>query len=52
MPLVVLAERGADPAIDGHYFSQLSDNGRENKQARDQAIIDGLWERSAAIVGV
>lgn len=51
-PLVALAERGADPAIDGHYFSQFSDHGRENKQAKDQAVVDGLWERSAALVGL
>ena len=25
---------------------------RENKQASDRAIIDGLWERSAALVGL
>ncbi|MFB9313007.1 SDR family NAD(P)-dependent oxidoreductase [Nocardioides plantarum] len=51
-PLVALVERGPDPAIDGHYFSRFSVNGRENKQARRQEIVDGLWERSAALVGL
>jgi NAD(P)-dependent dehydrogenase (short-subunit alcohol dehydrogenase family) len=51
-PLVALAERGADPEIDGRYFSRFTPDGRENKQAREQAVIDGLWERSAALVGL
>lgn len=49
-PLIALAERGPDPEINGRYFSRFNANGRENKQARDQSIIDGLWERSAALV--
>jgi NAD(P)-dependent dehydrogenase (short-subunit alcohol dehydrogenase family) len=51
-PLVALAERGPDPEIDGRYFSRFTIDGRESKQASDPAIIDGLWERSAALVGV
>ena len=51
-PLIALAERGPDPEIDGVYFSRFKANGRENKQAHDQAVIDGLWERSAALVGL
>jgi NAD(P)-dependent dehydrogenase (short-subunit alcohol dehydrogenase family) len=51
-PLVVLAERGPGPEINGHYYSRFNANGRESKQGRDQAIIDGLWERSAALVGL
>jgi NAD(P)-dependent dehydrogenase (short-subunit alcohol dehydrogenase family) len=51
-PLVALAERGPDPAIDGRYFSRFAIDGRENRQARDQEVIDGLWERSAAMVGL
>lgn len=51
-PLVALAERGPDPEINGRYFSRFKADGRENKQARDQTIIDGLWERSAALVGL
>jgi NAD(P)-dependent dehydrogenase (short-subunit alcohol dehydrogenase family) len=41
-PLVALAERGPDPEVDGRYFSRFNPDGRENKQARDQAVIDGL----------
>jgi NAD(P)-dependent dehydrogenase (short-subunit alcohol dehydrogenase family) len=51
-PLIALAERGPDPDINGRYFSRFNANGRENKQARNQAIIDGLWQRSAALVGL
>lgn len=51
-PLVVLAERGADEELDGRYFSRFTPDGRENKQASDRAIIDGLWERSAALTGI
>ena len=51
-PLIALAERGPDPEINGRYFSRFNATGRENKQARDQAIIDGLWQRSAALVGL
>lgn len=51
-PLVMLAERGPDPELNGRYFSRFKVDGKENKQASDQAIIDGLWERSAEIVGI
>jgi NAD(P)-dependent dehydrogenase (short-subunit alcohol dehydrogenase family) len=51
-PLIALAERGADPEINGRYFSRFHPDGRQNKQAKDQSLIDGLWERSAALVGV
>lgn len=51
-PLIALAERGPDPEINGRYFSRFNADGRENKQAHDQSIIDGLWERSAALVGL
>ena len=51
-PLIALAERGPDPEIAGHYFSRFNEHGREAKQASDPAIIDGLWERSAALVGL
>jgi NAD(P)-dependent dehydrogenase (short-subunit alcohol dehydrogenase family) len=51
-PLIALAERGPDPEIDGRYFSRFDIDGRENKQARDQSLIDGLWERSATLVGL
>jgi NAD(P)-dependent dehydrogenase (short-subunit alcohol dehydrogenase family) len=52
LPLIALAERGADPEINGRYFSRFTADGRENKQASDQSVIDGLWERSAALVGL
>jgi NAD(P)-dependent dehydrogenase (short-subunit alcohol dehydrogenase family) len=51
-PLITLAERGPDPEINGVYFSRFTPNGRENKQAHDQSLIDGLWEKSAALVGL
>jgi len=51
-PLVALAEQGADPALNGRYFSRFKPDGRTSKQARDQAVVDGLWERSAALVGL
>jgi NAD(P)-dependent dehydrogenase (short-subunit alcohol dehydrogenase family) len=51
-PLIALAERGADPEINGRYFDRFKADGRENKQAHDQSIIDGLWERSEALVGL
>ena len=47
----MLAERGPDPDLDGRYFSRFNPKGLENKQARDQTISDGLWERSAELVG-
>jgi NAD(P)-dependent dehydrogenase (short-subunit alcohol dehydrogenase family) len=51
-PLIALAERGPDPEISGRYFSRFNAHGRENKQAHDQSVIDGLWERSAALLGL
>ncbi len=51
-PLIALAEHGPDPEINGRYFSRFKIDGRESKQAHDQALIDGLWERSATLVGL
>jgi NAD(P)-dependent dehydrogenase (short-subunit alcohol dehydrogenase family) len=51
-PLVALAERGPDQGVNGRYFSRFDADGRENGQARDPDIITGLWERSAAHVGL
>jgi NAD(P)-dependent dehydrogenase (short-subunit alcohol dehydrogenase family) len=51
-PLIALAERGPDPELNGRYFDRFKADGRENKQAGDQSIIDGLWERSVALVGL
>jgi NAD(P)-dependent dehydrogenase (short-subunit alcohol dehydrogenase family) len=52
LPLVALAERGPDPEIDGRYFSRFKVDGHENKQAHDQSLIEGLWERSTQLVGL
>ncbi|WP_370249719.1 SDR family NAD(P)-dependent oxidoreductase [Nocardioides sp.] len=51
-PLVALAERGADPELNGRYWSRFTADGRENKQARDQRVIDGLWEHSLRLTGL
>ena len=51
-PLVALAERGADPEINGVYFSRHTADGWERRQASDQATIDGLWERSLELTGL
>lgn len=51
-PLIALAERGADPELNGRYWSRFTADGRENKQARDQRVIDGLWERSLELTGL
>ncbi len=51
-PLVALAERGPSPDVNGRYFSRFTPDGRENKQARDRSVVDGLWERSAGLVGL
>lgn len=50
-PLVALARRGADPAINGVYFNRLKPNGLQNKQARRRDLVDGLWEASEKLVG-
>jgi NAD(P)-dependent dehydrogenase (short-subunit alcohol dehydrogenase family) len=51
-PLIALAERGPDPELNGRYFSRFKVDGRENRQAHDPALIEGLWERSEALVGI
>ncbi|MDH3006205.1 SDR family NAD(P)-dependent oxidoreductase [Gordonia alkanivorans] len=51
-PLIALAERGADPSVNGVYFSRHKPNGLENRQAHDQKLIDGLWEKSAELTGL
>ncbi len=51
-PLIALAERGADLEINGRYFSRFKMDGAQNKQARNQALIDGLWERSEELLGL
>ncbi|ATD68936.1 MULTISPECIES: SDR family NAD(P)-dependent oxidoreductase [Gordonia] len=51
-PLIALAERGAEPSVNGVYFSRHKPNGLENRQAHDQRLIDGLWEKSAELTGL
>ncbi|GEE01751.1 short-chain dehydrogenase [Gordonia spumicola] len=51
-PLIELARRGADPAIGGVYFNRHRADGPQSRQARDQRLIDGLWEESATLVGL
>lgn len=51
-PLIALAQRGADPDVNGVYFSRFRAGGRENRQAHDPALIDGLWEASDRLVGL
>lgn len=51
-PLIELARRGADPAINGVYFHRHRAEGRENRQAHDQKLIDGLWKISTGLVGL
>lgn len=49
-PLIELARRGPDPAINGVYFDRHRAHGRENRQAHDTKLIDGLWTVSAGLV--
>lgn len=51
-PLIALVERGPAAEIDGVYFSRFTPNGKENKQAADDLLIDGLWKKSAELVDV
>ncbi|MGW0040022.1 SDR family NAD(P)-dependent oxidoreductase [Gordonia sp. NPDC003376] len=51
-PLIALANRGADPEINGVYFSRFTANGRENRQASKPELIDGLWRASEELVGI
>lgn len=51
-PLIRLARRGADPTLNGVYFSRHRANGRESAQARKPELIDGLWSRSAELTGL
>lgn len=51
-PLIELAKRGADPEINGVYFDRHKAGGRENRQAHDPELIDGLWTLSAELAGL
>lgn len=49
-PLVNLASAEVVAAAPGAYFDQLTPNGRTARQAADDSLAAGLWERSAALV--
>ena len=51
-PLVALAEAGPGPSAAGRYYSRFKADGLENRQAKRQELVDGLWEKSAELVGV
>ncbi|OBF87935.1 short-chain dehydrogenase [Mycobacterium sp. 852002-51163_SCH5372311] len=51
-PLIALAERGADPAVNGVYFHRHRARGPEARQAHDPELIDELWTISADLVGL
>ncbi|WP_211319226.1 SDR family NAD(P)-dependent oxidoreductase [Quadrisphaera granulorum] len=50
-PLLALATRSDPETVDGAYLDRFAP-GRPNRQADDVALARGLWERSAAMVGV
>lgn len=50
-PLVHLASRPDPGSVDGAYLDRFSP-GRASKQADDPFLARGLWERSAAMVGL
>jgi NAD(P)-dependent dehydrogenase (short-subunit alcohol dehydrogenase family) len=50
VPFVDLTLRGADPAVNGAYFSRSNPKGRTNPQANDAALADALWDVSADLV--
>lgn len=51
-PLIELARRGADPTVNGVYFERHRAHGKENRQAHDSLLSDGLWAASADLVGL
>ncbi len=51
-PLVALAQAGPSDEVNGRYYSRFTPDGREHRQARDQRVVDGLWDRSAELVGL
>ena len=51
-PLVHLATLEDPESVNGVYFHRMKANGATNKQADDAQLAAGLWERSAAMVGV
>ncbi|MEP9395636.1 SDR family NAD(P)-dependent oxidoreductase [Gordonia sp. VNQ95] len=50
--LIDLVHRGADPDINGVYFSRHRARGPESRQAHDPELIDQLWTVSAELVGL
>lgn len=50
-PLVHLASRPDPQAVDGAYLDRFSP-GRASRQADDPFLASGLWDRSAAMVGI
>lgn len=51
-PLVdVAVDRSAD-AVNGRYFSRHQPDGLMNPQAKNGALVDGLWEASLRYVGL
>ena len=50
-PLVWLASRPDPGVVDGQYLDRFSP-GKPNRQADDPFLAAGLWERSAAMVGI
>jgi NAD(P)-dependent dehydrogenase (short-subunit alcohol dehydrogenase family) len=50
--LTALCVRPDIAGFHGAYFDQMKPHGRTSRQARDAELARGLWERSAALVGV
>ena len=51
-PLVHLATLADPDSVNGAYYHRMTPNGSTNRQADDAALMAGLWDRSAAMVGV
>lgn len=51
-PLVHLAATAAIGVPSGTYFDGLDPNGRTAQQAADPVVAAGLWEKTAAMVGL
>jgi len=50
--LAALSVRPDIADFHGVYFDRMKPRGRMSRQARDEALARGLWERSAALAGV
>ena len=51
-PLVHLATVETVPAPSGTYFDGLKPGGRVHRAAKDPALAEALWERTAGLVGL